>query len=91
MDNFEILDDEMLENVVGGVRRIINTHSSANAIIRKNPGTNYAQVKPLPNGKSIEVDEDSGVFNEKDGRTWYRVSWPVSGWIVGRSVGLPEE
>ena len=65
----------MLEKVVGGVRRIVNTNTSAT----------------LSNGRSVEVDEDSGVYNEDDRRTWYRVSWPVSGWIVGNSVGLPEE
>lgn len=87
---FEEISDEMLENVVGGVRRIVNTHSSANAAIRKLPGIKYAQVNSLPNGKSVEVDEDSGVYNDDDQRTWYRVSWPVDGWIVGNSVGLPE-
>ena len=91
MAAFEKINDEMLDKVVGGVRRIINTHCSANAVIRKNPGLEYAKVKSLPNGKSVEVDEDSGVFNEVDGRTWYHVSWPVSGWIVGNSVGLYEE
>ncbi len=90
MANFEKISDETLERVVGGSRRIVNTHSSANADIRKLPGMMYAQMKALPNGKSVEVDEDSAVFNEKDGRTWYHVSWPVSGWIVGRSIGLPE-
>jgi hypothetical protein len=44
-----------------------------------------------PNGKSVEVDEDSGVYNDDDHRTWYRVTWPVDGWIVGKSVGLPEQ
>lgn len=91
MADFEKISDEMLEMVVGGVRRIVNTHSSSNAVIRKLPGMEYALVKALPNGRSVEVDEDSGVFNAKDGRTWYHVSWPVSGWIDGKSVGLLEE
>ena len=91
MAAFEKISDEMMENVVGGVRRIVNTHSSANAAIRKLPGKKYAQVKSLPNGKSVEVDEDSGVYNDDDQRTWYRVTWPVDGWIVGKSVGLPEQ
>ena len=91
MADFEEISDEMLEMVVGGVRRIVNTHSASSVAIRKHPGAQYAQVNALPNGRSVEVDADSGVFNENDGRTWYHVSWPVSGWIVGRSVGLPEE
>jgi len=81
----------MLENVVGGARRIVNTHSSENAVIRMHPGKNYARVNSLPNGKSVEVDEDSGVYNDDDQRTWYRVTWPVEGWIVGKSVGLSEQ
>ena len=81
----------MLEKVVGGVRRIVNTNTSANAAIRTHPGKKYAQVDSLSTGRSVEVDEDSGVYNEDDRRTWYHVSWPVSGWIVGNSVGLPEE
>jgi hypothetical protein len=91
MADFEEISDEMLEMVVGGARRIVNTQSASNAVSRMNPGAQYAQVNALPNGRSVEVDVDSGVFNETDGRTWYHVIWPVSGWIVGRSVGLPEE
>ncbi len=91
MADIEEISDEMLEMVVRGTRRIVNTHCPSNAVIRKHPGEKYAQVNALQNGRSVEVDEDSGVFNENDGRTWYHVSWPVSGWIVGKSVGLPEE
>ena len=91
MADFEEISDEMLEMVVGGARRIVNTHNPSNAVIRKNPGMKYAQVNALRNGRSVEVDEDSPVFNKIDGRTWYHVSWPVSGWIVGKSVGLPEK
>ena len=91
MADFEKISDEMLERVVGGVRRIVNTRCTPDAVIRKHPGKGFASVKDLLNGRSVEIDEDSAVFNEKDGRTWYHVSWPVSGWIVGSSVGLPEE
>ncbi len=91
MAAFEKISDEMLENIAGGSRRIINTRCSANAAIRKHPGMQYALVNSIPNGKSVEVDEDSAVYNATDGRTWYHISFPVSGWIVGKSIGLPEQ
>ena len=87
----ERINDDVLENVAGGIRRIVNTKSACNAVVRKNPGTKYAIVRTFPNGRSVDVDEDSAVFNEEDGYTWYHIASPVNGWVTGYCIGLPEK
>ena len=91
MADFEKLSDEMLGKVVGGRKLIceINTHSNARAVIRTKPALNSGVVTSLENETVVTVDDD-GVYNYADGRTWYKISSPVKGWVVGRSVGLAD-
>lgn len=90
MATFEKLNDEHLENVVGGVRRMVNTHSNRNAAVRANPGMNYEQVASLTNGTSVNITGES-VENVVDGRIWYEIDDPVNGWIAGSLIGLRDK
>jgi hypothetical protein len=91
MATFEKLRDEQLEDVVGGVSYscVINTHSDSNAVIRKSPALKSGRKTSLPNNTVVNVCGD-GVYNFDDGRTWYPIDKPLKGWIVGRSIGLPD-
>jgi bacteriocin-like protein len=90
MAAFEKINDDMLENVVGGHQHVINTHTGQKAVIRSSPSLNSAKKTSLSNGQVVNVCGE-GVFNYDDGRTWYPIDSPLKGWVVGRSVGLYEQ
>ena len=41
------LDDEMLDDVIGGIKETINTCTSSNAVVRSGPGKQSNQVDSL--------------------------------------------
>ncbi|MDO5701830.1 MAG: SH3 domain-containing protein [Lachnospiraceae bacterium] len=89
MAKLEKIDDKLLEDVVGGFFRQVDTHCDANAAVRSSASLSSRMVRSLKNGSRVNVIGD-GVYNFEDGRTWYPIDYPVNGWIVGRSIGLKE-
>jgi uncharacterized protein YgiM (DUF1202 family) len=87
MAGFEKLSEAALEDVVGGVTRVVNTHTDKNAAVRANPGLSYQQVASLKNGTRVNTTGET-VRNTTDGRIWYQIDSPVDGWIAGSLIGL---
>ena len=82
MDDMMELSDEMLENVAGGASRIINTHTDANAMVRTDPFMGAERVSSLRNGTRVNITGEIAESFE-DGRIWYKIDYPVDGWICG--------
>ena len=78
------LNDQELENVVGGEYRTVNTGDERPAAIRNYPGLNAPVLATLPNGT---VANSTGVFVQADGRNWAEIDYPVRGWIKGSILG----
>ena len=81
------LDDEMLDNVVGGIKATINTRANSNAVVRSGPSKQSNQVDSLCNGTSVRTSGES-VYNDRDGITWYEIYEPIHGWVEGSIIGL---
>ena len=84
MSDFNKINEEALENVVGGVLRVVNTGDSRNAAIRTAPGTANEQIASLKNGTQVNA---TGEFKKADGRNWAKIDAPVSGWIAASIIG----
>ena len=86
MASFEKLSEKSLESVIGGVKRIINTGTSQNAVIRSGPGQNFSQIESLSNG-TIVLTTGEKVSNFEDGRNWCEIYEPVHGWVASSIIG----
>ena len=80
----KLLDQE-LENVSGGVYRVVNTGDERNAAIRVAPGLNTVIIGSLPNGTMANT---TGNFVRADGRNWAEIDYPMRGWIKGSILGF---
>ena len=78
------INDEMLENVVGGVTRTVNTNTTQNAAVRCGAGKSFEQIASLKNGTEVNA---TGRFMKADGRNWAEVDAPVKGWIAASILG----
>ena len=82
-----IITDEELENVAGGVQRVIDTEgASAYANIRVAPGLGSDVMLSLRNGAHVFT---TGRTEYKDGYTWYELTSDEhpNGWIAGSLIG----
>ena len=84
MTEINKINVEALENVIGGVKRTVDTGTSQNAAVRENPGLNSRQIGSLPNGTKVNA---TGVFKKADGRNWAKIDSPVKGWIKASIIG----
>ena len=78
------MNDQELDNVIGGEYRVVNTGDTRDAAIRSYPGLNAPVVATLPNGT---VANSTGRFAYADGRNWAEINQPVQGWIKGAILG----
>ena len=78
------MNEQELENVVGGEYRTVNTGDSRHAAIRSYPGLYAPVVATLSNGT---VANSTGRFAYADGRNWAEIDYPVQGWIKGSILG----
>ena len=80
MADYKELNDEALDDVVGGISRYVNTHTDANATVWASWTMDSGRVKTLKNGTRVnwtgEVCEDP-----VSGRTMYQIDYPVDGWV----------
>ena len=82
MSSMQKLNDDELNNVIGGATRYINTHTGSNAVVRSDAGKEFDQVASLANGTRVNTTGET-VENFSDGRIWYEIDYPVYGWIAG--------
>ena len=81
---FTKISEEALEQVSGGVRRIVDTGTSQNATVREGAGKGYEQIASLKNGTAVNA---TGKFKQADGRNWAQIDAPVNGWIAASIIG----
>ena len=81
---FNKISEEALEQVSGGVRRIVDTGTSQNAAVREGAGKGYEQIASLKNGTAVNA---TGKFKQADGRNWAQIDAPVNGWIAASILG----
>jgi hypothetical protein len=61
----------------------------AASTVREGPGTDFAQIAPLPTGQDVEIAGRNG------DSSWFQISYPqgsqLKGWIPGTAVRLSNE
>ena len=90
-DTRKLTPDEM-EQVIGGVSRIVNTGvDGLNAALRNGPSKNGTkQIASIPNGTRVETITDQLVFDPDSGRNYVEVAVNNKrGWIAASIIGLP--
>lgn len=88
-DNMNMLNQEELENVTGGKKRIVNNESVGYANIRSQPGKKSDVILTLKNGAPVYT---TGKTVKKDGYTWYEIFDDEAengyAWIAGSLIGF---
>jgi bacteriocin-like protein len=84
MSDKKVMNNQELENVSGGMNRVVNTGDERNAAVRVAPGVNNTQIGSLPNGTMANA---TGRFASADGRNWAEIDYPVRGWIKASILG----
>ena len=78
------LNLEEMNKVSGGVQKTVVTGS---ATVRSGAGVNYPPYRTL--GYNTVVNFTGTVlYNEQEGRSWYKINSPVTGWVLGREIGI---
>ena len=86
MDSSSIreLNLEEMDKVSGGVQKKVVTGS---ATVRSGAGLNYPVCRTL--GYNTVVNFTGTVtYNVQEGRSWYKINSPVTGWVMGREIGI---
>ena len=85
-ENMNKINDEALENVVGGATRHVRNSSASYTNIRSAAGHNSSVMFKLPNGAEVYT---TGRTITKDGFTWYEIvcNEHPNGWIAGSKLG----
>ena len=82
-----MINEEALEAVTGGVTRTVYNDSCEYTNIRENPGFGGTVCFKAANGTKLVTTEKN---NKKDGYTWYEVhleSGSDNGWVAGSLIG----
>ena len=83
MTDMNKINDEALENVVGGARRIVRNSSASYANVRSYPGLDPDNVEyKVYNGESVYT---TGKVRYADGYDWYQLD--DGNWIAGSLIG----
>ena len=78
------LNLEEMNKVSGGVQKKIVTGS---ATVRSGAGTNYPVSRTLGYNTVVNFT-GTVIYNEQEGRSWYKINSPVTGWVLGREIGI---
>ena len=81
------INDEALENVVGGAMKVVRTGTSQNAAVRKGPGTEFKQIRSLKNGTKVNFT-GTVFYSPEDDRKFAEIDYPVHGFIAASMIGL---
>lgn len=78
--------DAALENVIGGVKRIVKNDAASYANVRAEAGLSGKVMFKVPNGGDVYT---TGRKITKDGYTWYEIlcNEHPNGWIAGSLIG----
>jgi hypothetical protein len=78
------LSMEDMKKISGGAQKTVVTGS---ATVRSGAGSNYPVVRTL--GYNTVVNFTGTVdYNDQEGKTWYKINSPVTGWVLGREIGI---
>ena len=88
MTDMKKINDQELENVAGGESRVVNTGRNIEAVVRSGAGFGFPQISAIKNGNAVMT---TGRSVHADGRTWYEICAPVSGWMAGGMLGLQDD
>ena len=84
MEEIKSLSLEDMEKISGGAQKSVVTGS---ATVRSGAGSNYPVVRTL--GYNTVVNFTGTVdYNDQEGRSWYKINSPVTGWVLGREIGI---
>ena len=78
------LNLEEMNKVSGGVEKRVRTDS---ATVRSGPGVNYPPCRTLDYNTVVNFT-GTVIYNEQEGRSWYKINSPVTGWVLGREIGI---
>ena len=87
MSEVKKLNEQALDNVVGGVTRTIHNDAVSYANIRDDIGLNAKVLTTMKNGTKVELTGNEPI--KKDGYVWYEI-WinpGQRGWIAGSLIG----
>ncbi len=86
MTEMNKINAEALENVTGGVKRIVDNDAASYANVRENPGLGSKVMFKVPNGADVYT---TGRKVTKDGYVWYEIfcNEHPNGWIAGSLIG----
>ena len=82
--NIRELNLEEMDKVSGGANKTVMNGS---ATVRSGAGSNYPVTRIL--GRNTVVNFTGTVdYNDQEGRSWYQISSPVFGWVLGHEIGI---
>ena len=82
-DKMNKLNDNQLEQVVGGKTRYVQNGAGAN--VRSGPGTSYGKWYHLDEGESCFTNGER-VYNSDDGYDWVQLD--DGGWVAAHLLGI---
>ena len=82
MADINKINDESLENVTGGVKRIVQNDAVNYANVRSGPGLKYEVEYKAFNGTEVYT---TGKIRYADGYDWYQLDDGC--WIAGSLIG----
>ena len=88
------LNEETLENVVGGTSRTVRTGvDGLNAAVRLAPAKDSKQIASLPNGTIVNTISDELVYDPVAGRNFVEITFTYrgeqkTGWMASSILGL---
>ena len=92
-NNRQQINENMLENVTGGVLRTVNTGTGDKAVVRSGPSTGKRQIASLVNGTKVDTIGNP-VYDEASDRHWIQVSFTDqngavrTGWMATSLLGM---
>ena len=87
MSEMNRIQEEALEEVVGGAIRTVHNDSVPYANVRETPGLKGTVAAKLANGTKVRT---TGNKVKKDGYIWYEITLESGsdyGWIAGSLIG----
>ena len=87
MSDLNRINDESLENVVGGALRTVQNEAVDYANVREQPGLSSKVFFTVNNGQQVET---TGNKVMRDGYMWYEIRLAGAydyGWISGSLIG----
>ena len=78
------LNLEEMDKVSGGVQKKVVT---GKATVRSGAGANYPVCRTLGYDTVVNFT-GTVIYNEQEGRSWYKINSPVTGWVMGREIGI---